>query len=229
MASVGSNPPASARPDPHAGPAFGATQPDATPQGFGRLERFWKAHSEKIFRAAYRITGNPADAEDVLQTVFLRLARQVDTADRGADLGASRGSELIENEAGGYLHRSAVNAALDIVRSRQRAGWVPLEPAAGGGSAAGAGGASLVDVLASAALDPEHLQRNRELRANLRLAIARLSPRSAEIFVLRYFEDMPNREIASLMGVSQGLVAVLLHRTRARLRKELAVLEGVVR
>ena len=233
MASVGSNPPASPRPDPHAGPAFGATQPDAAPQGFGRLERFWKAYSEKIFRAAYRITGNPADAEDVLQTVFLRLARQVDTADRrgneAAGASASRGSELIENEAGGYLHRSAVNAALDIVRSRQRAGWVPLEPAAGGGSATGAGGASLADILASTELDPEHLQRNRELRANLRLAIARLSPRSAEIFVLRYFEDMPNREIASLMGVSQGLVAVLLHRTRARLRKELATLEGVAR
>ena len=64
---------------------------------------------------------------------------------------------------------------------------------------------------------------------NLRLAIARLSPRSAEIFALRYFEGLPNREIASLMGISQGLVAVLLHRTRARLRKELAALEGVVR
>ncbi len=82
---------------------------------------------------------------------------------------------------------------------------------------------------ASSAPDPERDQTNRELRANLRLAIARLSPRSAEIFALRYFEGLPNREIASLMGISQGLVAVLLHRTRARLRKELAALEGVVR
>jgi len=242
VATAGSNPPSSARPDSHLGAAFGAAQTDAAPPGFARLERFWKAHSETIFRAAYRITGNPADAEDVLQTVFLRLARQVESADRrrggagsaeagsvGAG-GGSRGSELTENDAGGYLHRSAVNAALDIVRSRQRAGWVPLEPATvGSGGAGGTGSASLADVLASSSLDPEHLQRNRELRANLRLAIARLSPRAAEIFALRYFEGLGNREIASLMGVSQGLVAVLLHRTRARLRKELVALEGVAR
>ena len=151
----------------------------------------------------------------MLQTVFLRLARR---AGAGGDSG---GRGIDENEAGGYLHRSAVNAALDIVRSRQRAGWVPLEPAVDGGGAA--------DTHASSAPDPEHVQRNRELRANLRLAIARLSPRSAEIFALRYFEGLSNREIASLMGASQGLVAVLLHRTRARLRKELAALEGVAR
>jgi RNA polymerase sigma-70 factor, ECF subfamily len=172
--------------------------------GFARLERFWTDHAETIFRAAYRVTGNAADAEDVLQTVFLRLARRAD-------------GELPDQRAGGYLHRSAVNAALDVVRSRHRAGWVPLEPA--GDSAA----------YATSAPDPEREHANRELRANLRLAIARLSPRAAEIFALRYFEALPNREIADLLGISQGVVAVLLHRTRARLRKELAALEGVVR
>jgi RNA polymerase sigma-70 factor (ECF subfamily) len=193
----------------------GAAESASPPGGFARLERFWNDHSETIFRAAYRITGNPADAEDVLQTVFLRLAR------RAGEGGDSGGRGIDEREAGGYLHRSAVNAALDVVRSRQRAGWVPLEPAVVG--------AGVADTHASSAPDPERDQANRELRANLRLAIARLSPRSAEIFALRYFEGLTNREIASLMGTSQGLVAVLLHRTRARLRKELAALEGVVR
>jgi RNA polymerase sigma-70 factor (ECF subfamily) len=150
--------------------------------------------------------------------VFLRLARRADSSTAG---GSDRG-ELREDEAGGYLYRSAVNAALDIVRSRQRAGWVPLEATA-------AGATNAFDFHASTAADPEHQQRNRELRANLRLAITRLSPRSAEIFALRYFEELSNREIARLLGISQGLVAVLLHRTRARLRKELATLEGVVR
>ena len=149
--------------------------------------------------------------------MFLRLARRA-----GEGAGDRGGRGIVEAEAGGYLHRSAVNAALDVVRSRQRAGWVPLEPAVVGGGA--------TDTQhASSAPDPERDQTNRELRANLRLAIARLSPRSAEIFALRYFEGLSNREIASLMGISQGLVAVLLHRTRARLRKELAALEGVVR
>lgn len=176
---------------------------DPAAGGFDRLERFWNEHSEAVFRAAYRVTGNPADAEDVLQTVFLRLAR--------------RGDDSLADQAGGYLYRSAVNAALDVVRSRQRAGWVPLEPAAGHST------------LAADGPDPEREQASRELRANLRLALARLTPRSAEIFALRYFEGMPNREIADLLGISQGVVAVLLHRTRARLRKELAALEGEAR
>jgi RNA polymerase sigma-70 factor, ECF subfamily len=176
---------------------------DPAAGGFARLERFWSAHSEAVFRAAYRVTGNPADAEDVLQTVFLRLAR--------------RGDAELDERAGGYLRRSAVNAALDVVRSRQRAGWVPLEPGSGHAT------------LSSDAPDPEREQASRELRANLRLALSRLTPRAAEIFALRYFEGLPNREIAELLDISPGVVAVLLHRTRARLRKELAALEGDVR
>ena len=190
-------------PAPSQGPTSGTPESVSPPKSFARLERFWSEHSEAIFRAAYRVTGNPADAEDVLQTVFLRLAR--------------RGDGDLDDRAGGYLHRSAVNAALDVVRSRHRAGWVPLEPAAGAGA------------WASSAPDPEREHAGRELRANLRLALARLSPRAAETFALRYFEGLTNREIAALLGISQGLVAVLLHRTRARLRKELAALEGVVR
>jgi RNA polymerase sigma-70 factor (ECF subfamily) len=69
------------------------------------------------------------------------------------------------------------------------------------------------------------LHRSRQRRA-LRLALARLAPRSAEIFALRYFEDLSNPQIAALLGVSTPLVAVLLHRTRARLRKELQTLLG---
>lgn len=164
------------------------------------LERCWSDHAERVWRAAYRVTGSAHDAEDVLQTVFLRLAR------RGADA-------PLDADAGGYLHRAAVHAALDVVRARQRAGWVPLE-AAGPLVREGAEG------------DPERAARNAELRRNLRLALARLSPRAAELFALRYFEGLGNAEIAALTGVSQGFVAVLLHRTRARLRRELVVLMG---
>ena len=184
--------------------------------GFARLERFWNDHSETIFRAAYRITGNPADAEDVLQTVFLRLARRA--GDGGGDSGG-RGIE--EAEAGGYLHRSAVNAALDVVRSRQRAGWVPLEPAA-----IGAGDRHLRQLRArsraraepTASCAPTCDWRSRACR--------RAPPRSSPCATSK---ACPIVRSPSLLGISQGLVAVLLHRTRARLRKELAALEGVVR
>ena len=78
------------------------------------FERVFRAHHGLVFRTAYRITGNAADAEDVLQTVFLRLFR------READ------APVLENEES-YLRRAAINAALDVIRSRQTDRTVVLE------------------------------------------------------------------------------------------------------
>jgi RNA polymerase sigma-70 factor, ECF subfamily len=70
-----------------------------------------------VFRTAYRITGNAADAEDVLQTIFLRLLRRAPTA------------EPPENEES-YLRRAAVNASVDLIRARHTERTVPLVEAA---------------------------------------------------------------------------------------------------
>jgi RNA polymerase sigma-70 factor, ECF subfamily len=139
-----------------------------------------------VFRVAYRVTGNAADAEDVLQTVFLRL------------LGRRPNADALENEES-YLRRAAVNAAIDLVRSRQAARTVPLLEMASQRRPSDAGG----------------------LRHALRSALARLSPRSAKVFALRFFEDMSNRQIASSLGISQVLVAVIIFRARQQLQKEL--------
>ena len=73
---------------------------------------------------------------------------------------------------------------------------------------------------------PERRSAGRELAARLRQAVSRLSPKTAEIFALRYFEGVGNLEISRLMGTSQTAVAVILHRARRRLQKELAPFEG---
>jgi RNA polymerase sigma-70 factor (ECF subfamily) len=74
--------------------------------GFAEL---YEHHYEAVFRAALRVTGNPADAEDVLQTVFLRVMA------RGA-----RGGD-VEDVAlpAAYFRRAAVNAAVDVLRRRE--------------------------------------------------------------------------------------------------------------
>ena len=133
------------------------------------LEAVFARHHAAVFRAAYRITGDAADAEDVLQTVFLRLLRREEPIDLG-------------DGAGGYLHRAAVNAALDLARARERRRSVDLDEV----------GESLVD---EGSTGPERQRGNRELKKGLRAALARLSPSQAEIFALRYFEGMGNREI----------------------------------
>lgn len=161
------------------------------------LEQVFVAHKDLVFRAAYRITGNASDAEDVLQTVFLRLARQPSSAE-------------IANVAG-YLHRSAVNASLDLLRSRKNASTSSLDD----------------DSHAAAAISKETAGQVTELRDWLRQALARLNPRWAEMFVLRFVEDMSNREVARAMNTSAAVVAVVLHRTRALLKKDyMAVTRG---
>jgi len=78
------------------------------------LDAMYREHHTMVFRTAYRITGNVADAEDVLQTVFLRMARRDDSADA---------VERPEN----YLRRAAVHAALDLVRARRSGAEIDLD------------------------------------------------------------------------------------------------------
>jgi RNA polymerase sigma-70 factor (ECF subfamily) len=144
-----------------------------------------------VFRTAYRITGNAGDAEDALQTVFLRLLRR------------SGDAEPLEN-AESYLRRAAINAALDVIRSRQAEQTVPLPEEN-----------SALTPAAPAQADVSGL---RQALAN---AMAGLKPRQAEVFALRFLEGLSNREIAETLGISQVLVAVIVHRTRQQLRKEL--------
>src|SRR5690242_281010 len=81
------------------------------------LDLMYRQHHSMVFRTAYRITGNSADAEDVLQTVFLRIARR---NDQDHPAGAI---QFPEN----YLRRAAVHAALDVVRTRRDSAAVELD------------------------------------------------------------------------------------------------------
>jgi RNA polymerase sigma-70 factor (ECF subfamily) len=178
------------------------------------LERAFADHHQDVYRAAHRVTGSATDAEDVLQTVFTRLLHRAKAHDRPeAPVGTA--------DLGRYLHRAAVNAALDVVRSRQRSGWAPLEDVDLQRSTATPG-----HLPGTPPSDPERDAALRRLRRGLRLALCRLSPRAAEAFALRYFEGLGNEQIAQVLETSSGAVAVLLHRTRARLQKELVALQG---
>jgi RNA polymerase sigma-70 factor (ECF subfamily) len=181
-------------------PARGSGEVPAAAGPPPALEELFRDHHERVFRAAYRVTGNADDAEDVLQTVFFRLLR------RDGELDLSR-------SAASYLHRAAVNAAVDLLRRRKRAGAVDVE--------------GLEETMEDPAQPgPERRERGRELAADLRRAMTRLSPKHAEIFALRYLEGYANKEIATLLGTSQTAVAVTLHRVRGRLQKELAAHRG---
>jgi len=150
------------------------------------FEQLFQEHHSLVYRAAYRITGNTQDAEDVLQTLFLRLLHR----GRPLDLDAN---------PRGYLHRAAVNIALDIVRARRRVSPDGSLPETG--------------------VDPR-TDRIREIVAH---ALGELSPKLAEMFVLKHVEGYDNSEIAHLIGTSRGAVGVMLFRARVRLKKSIRV------
>ena len=165
-----------------------------TEQPTGELEKLFQAHHSRVFRTAHRITGSAADAEDVLQTVFLRLVK-------GQDYDLSQNAEA-------YLARAAINASLDLLRSRTRARSVGLDDVN-------------ADALASRMKNPEVEHADRELQTLVRQAVSRLGRTAGEMFVLRYYEGLDNKEIAGILKTSPLVVGVVLHRARTKLRKEI--------
>ena len=156
------------------------------------IEKAFLENHEMVYRAAYRITGNASDAEDVLQTLFLRLVRR---------------EWLPSGQYGwpAYLHRAAINIALDIVRTRAR--QAPL------------GDSEFM--LQQNRPDPYEEQSATELRKWFATALAELNPIWAEMFVLRYVERYGMQDIAGMLNTTKSAVAVTLFRTRSRLRKSL--------
>ena len=107
-----------------------------------------------------------------------------------------------------YLYRAAVNTPLNVIRARKRhviSGDVENveDPAAWRQSSA-----------------------DDNIREQLRAVLAELSPRSAEIFILRHVHGYTDDEVAKLLGISRGTVAVTLFRARARLRKSMGGIPG---
>lgn len=179
-------------------PAKSAVRSDAmqTVAKADDLEALFRNHHKEVFRVGYRITGSQSDAEDVLQTIFMRLTK------------GWTGRDLSPNPRA-FLYRAAINASLDVVRSRKRANAVSLD---------------VVDPDHNSKLSLASVEDNfadLELRELIRHAVAKLEGRAAEAFALRYFEGYDNSHIAEILGTSQMVVAVTLHRARARLRKEI--------
>ena len=153
------------------------------------FDALFSEHYRMVYRTAYGVLGNGHDAEDVVQTVFMRLVH-------------SRWSKVLRENPGAYLYRAAVNASLNVVRARRR----QLH----------SGAAEQYE--AQRALAPP-AEAAEEMHRRLYDAIAELSPSAAEILILRYVHNCSDAEIAKRLGTSRGTIAVSLYRSRARLRK----------
>ncbi|HEX3532250.1 MAG TPA: RNA polymerase sigma factor [Thermoanaerobaculia bacterium] len=152
-----------------------------------------ESHSAKLFRLAWRITGDEATAEDVVQEAFLRAYRSLGRFDERAQFGT-------------WLHRIAVNAALEIVRKRQR-----HLPSSHG----------VEEPPPSPAPGPDRVALSLEVERAVHSALAGLSPMERTAFVLRHFEGRSIAEICDQLGLGASAGKQAIFRAVKKLRRVL--------
>jgi RNA polymerase sigma-70 factor (ECF subfamily) len=167
----------------------------------GAFEELYGRHSGRLYNVACRMLGNAADAEDLVQEAFLQAHRKLETF---------RGDSAL----GTWLYRLLVNLCLDYVRSR--AGRAAQATASlDEAEAAPARGHRLEHRLPSTRPDPV------VERIDLAQAIARLPEGSRAAFVLHEVEGLEHRDVAEILGISEGTSKSQLHKARLRLREML--------
>ena len=157
-------------------------------------EEIVSQHSSRVFRLAYRLTGNKHDAEDLTQDVFLRVFRSLSSYSPGT--------------FEGWLHRITTNLFLDGARRRKRIRFDALTDEA-------------AERLHSGERATEQILDDAELDADVQRALDALAPEYRAAVVLCDIEGLTYEEVAATLGVKIGTVRSRLHRGRARLRMAL--------
>ena len=156
------------------------------------FEDLYRRHFRRVYALCLRMTGNAADAEDLAQEVFIQLHRKI---------GSFRGESAFTT----WLHRMTVNRVLMHFRSRN----IRLEQTTSEGET------------------PEQIvqgtENNRSMpvidRLTLERAIAQLAPGYRAVFVLHDVEGYEHREIAAMLGTTEGTSKSQLHHARLKLRQ----------
>src|SRR5580704_10752262 len=154
-----------------------------------------RAHSGRVYRLAYRLTGNQHDAEDLTQEVFVRVFRSL--------------AEYTPGTFEGWLHRITTNLFLDMARRRQRIRFEALPE-------------DVADRLASTEVRSDVAFTNNQLDPEIQAALDELPPDFRAAVVLCDLEQLSYEEIAATLNVKVGTVRSRIHRGRVLLREALA-------
>lgn len=155
------------------------------------FEAIYRTHAGRLYNVAYRILGNAADAEDLLQEVFLTAHKKLDSF---------RGDSAL----GTWLYRLASNLCLDHLRSRAvRTGQVT---------------GTLDDEPGLADTSSRRLADRTVDRMDLERAVAELPEGCRTAFILHDVEGLEHREVADMLGIAEGTSKSQVHKARLRLR-----------
>ncbi|MET9835433.1 RNA polymerase sigma factor SigE [Streptomyces sp. NPDC006385] len=154
-----------------------------------------RTHAHRVYRLAYRLSGNQHDAEDLTQEVFIRVFRSL--------------SRYSPGTFEGWLHRITVNLFLDMVRRRSRIRFEYLADSA-------------AERVQAVEPSPAQAHHDAQLEPDVQAALDALPDEFRTVIVLCDIEGLPYAEIAATLGVKVGTVRSRIHRGRARLRTALA-------
>jgi RNA polymerase sigma factor (sigma-70 family) len=157
-------------------------------------EQVVRDHSARVYRLAYRLSGNPQDAEDLTQETFVRVFRSL--------------ADYSPGTFEGWLHRITTNLFLDMVRRRQRIRFDALPDD--------------TERLPGRAPSPEQVYADTHLDPQVQAALDALSPEFRVAVVLCDIEGLTYEEIAATLGIKLGTVRSRIHRGRVQLREALA-------
>jgi len=152
-------------------------------------------HSPRVYRLAYRLTGNRQDAEDLTQDVFVRVFRSLDRYEPG--------------NFPGWLHRITTNLFLDRVRRSSRIRMDRF-------------GEGAEDRLLSVEVEPEAAVHDANFDPDIEQALSTLPEEFRVAVVLCDVEGLSYEEIADVLGIKLGTVRSRIHRGRSQLRAALA-------
>jgi RNA polymerase sigma-70 factor (ECF subfamily) len=155
-------------------------------------------HSRRLFELAFRITRERASAEDIVQETFMKAYRALHRFDGRSELAS-------------WLHRIALNTALDGARQRRARPEVKGEAAS-----------LLVETSPGGEPDPERVAGSSDLRRALRRAMAGLTPLERVAFVLRHHEGCSTEEIGAQLGLRASASRQAVFRAVRKLRAALA-------
>ncbi len=158
-------------------------------------EEVVRQHSGRVYRLAYRLTGNVHDAEDLTQEVFVRVFRSLSSYRPGT--------------FEGWLHRITTNLFLDGVRRKKRVRFDSLAEDAH-------------DRLAGREPDPSRVYDDTHFDDDVQRALDALAPQFRAAVVLCDIEGLSYEEVATTLGIKLGTVRSRIHRGRAQLREALA-------
>jgi len=172
------------------------------------LEALMERYASRVFRVARGITRTDADAEEVVQDVFLALARKIESFEGRAQLST-------------WIYRVATNAALLKRRGKRVQLEVSLEEHLPTFKEDGHRDGPRDYVLADWSRTPEAELLDGEARTVLARAIDQLSDTYRAVLILRDVEELSNEETARILGESVGSIKSRLHRARMALREQL--------